>query len=352
MIQKKLTKEKQNTSIIKLTASLLATLLSLTTVAALCASSSKAVISTPADDNIPLQSNNAATWSPEMFEAIYGTSNPETNSESSTATEQTQQNTEVTITPPSDKPSFMFREFYEDETLVGRHISSDTAIVVSKVQRGDLNFFICDILLASAEALSTAFASGHITGRNYTSSIAKSVGAALAVNGDFCGFRSHGIIIRNKHLYRGAKSAWDLLYLDSYGNLTATNGKNVTADALVSQNVLQSWCFGPTLVNGYEIVDNFNSPDLSKSAYEPRTAIGQISDLHYVIIVADAVRTGTATLGGMTFAQLAQEFKNLNCRVAYNLDGGGSTTLYFKGQVINTPCGRGERHVSDIIYFK
>lgn len=52
------------------------------------------------------------------------------------------------------------------------------------------------------------------------------------------------------------------------------------------------------------------------------------------------------------FKELATEFKRLGCQWAYALDGGGSTTLYFNGEVINTPSDwTGERKISDILYF-
>ena len=46
--------------------------------------------------------------------------------------------------------------------------------------------------------------------------------------------------------------------------------------------------------------------------------------------------------------------KQLNCDIAYNLDGGGSSTLYFNGNIINNPVSMGksnERKVSDIVYI-
>ena len=51
---------------------------------------------------------------------------------------------------------------------------------------------------------------------------------------------------------------------------------------------------------------------------------------------------------GFVFAQKAV------AKTAYNLDGGGSSTLYFNGQVINKPTTNGnisERAVSDIVYI-
>ncbi|WP_251033310.1 phosphodiester glycosidase family protein [Bacillus sp. ISL-75] len=50
--------------------------------------------------------------------------------------------------------------------------------------------------------------------------------------------------------------------------------------------------------------------------------------------------------------EFAQVFEDLGCTKAYNLDGGGSSTMYFKGRVVNNPLGKGqERGVSDILYI-
>ena len=363
----------------KLTVSLSASLLSILIVAAFCSSSSKVVTKATVDDPSLNTEDNAVTWSPDMYEILFGTTANGTNSPSTDVETPSSENTSsdietekaptsssssTTSTPSTStqggsiyapdeyKPSVMFREFYEDEHFIDQHITNEYCLTLSKVERGDLNYFICDIVLASPKALHTAFASGQITGRHYTSAIAESVGAVFAINGDFCGFRNHGIIIREGKLYRGASSDWDVCYLDADGNLNTTVCKNVNANTLVENGVLQSWCFGPTLVKDYEVVSSFNTPGLSKSAREPRVAIGQVDKLHYIILVVDAVRTNNTTIGGMSFSSLAQEFVNLGCKIAYNLDGGGSTTLYYKGKVINTPCGSGERKVSDIIYFK
>ena len=47
--------------------------------------------------------------------------------------------------------------------------------------------------------------------------------------------------------------------------------------------------------------------------------------------------------------------KDQGCTVAYNLDGGGSTTMWFNGEVVNNPTTNGnsikERKVSDIVYI-
>ena len=83
----------------------------------------------------------------------------------------------------------------------------------------------------------------------------------------------------------------------------------------------------------------------------PRTAIGQIGEGHYVMVVSDG-RTDESA--GLSVYELAQVMADLGCETAYNLDGGGSSTMYFNGAVVNNPTsGHGikERSVSDIVYI-
>lgn len=70
------------------------------------------------------------------------------------------------------------------------------------------------------------------------------------------------------------------------------------------------------------------------------------------IVVADG---RTEESQGLSLYQMAEVLKAYGAQTAYNLDGGGSSTLYFNGQVINKPTTNGntisEREVSDIVYI-
>ncbi len=80
----------------------------------------------------------------------------------------------------------------------------------------------------------------------------------------------------------------------------------------------------------------------------PRTAVGIRSDGAWVVLVADGRQPGLSR--GMTFEEAALALKSRGCDNAINLDGGGSTTLYLAGEVVNTPSDFGiERPVSDAI---
>ena len=88
-------------------------------------------------------------------------------------------------------------------------------------------------------------------------------------------------------------------------------------------------------------------------ASNPRTAIGMVEPGHYFFVVSDG-RTNESE--GLSLYQLADIMKTLGCTVAYNLDGGGSSTMYFNGEIINYPTTSGrsmkERGVSDIVYIE
>jgi exopolysaccharide biosynthesis protein len=91
----------------------------------------------------------------------------------------------------------------------------------------------------------------------------------------------------------------------------------------------------------------------------PRTCACVTNDKKLLLITVDG-RSSEAF--GMTLAELAYLTKILNCKDAINFDGGGSTTLYIKGQpengVVNYPSDNklfdhaGERSVSNIFYLK
>lgn len=82
----------------------------------------------------------------------------------------------------------------------------------------------------------------------------------------------------------------------------------------------------------------------------PRTAIAELEPLHYLFVVSDG---RTSESKGLSLYELAEFLSSRNVTCTYNLDGGGSSTMYFNGQIINHPTPRGndvhERSVSDIV---
>ena len=229
-------------------------------------------------------------------------------------------------------------------------------ISIETLRLDDTTYYVADIQLASADSLKTAFAQATY-GRNIkatTSEIAAENNAIFAINGDFYGFRDTGYVIRGGQLYRDTASSTaqaEDLVIDSDGNFSIINESEVTAQQLLEQGAVQVFSFGPALVEDGQVVVSTGEEVDQAMTSNPRTAIGQISALHYLVIVSDG---RTSESAGLTLYQLATLFAQRGCTVAYNLDGGGSSTMVFNGNVVNNPTSGGsiaERAVSDIVYI-
>lgn len=217
--------------------------------------------------------------------------------------------------------------------------------------------YIADIQLSSISFLRTAFAKDTY-GRNirdYTSTMAENNNAVLAINGDFYGYRSVGLVIRNGVLYRDVpRAAPDTrsLLIDKNGNFEIYEEGIETGQQLIDRGIFQAWSFGPVLVENSDISPSVNNQNWVSSSRNPRVGIAQLGPLHYLFIVADG---RSALSKGLTLVQFSQLFKEKGASIAYNLDGGGSATIWFNGQVINKPTYDGvgvyERGVSDIVYI-
>ncbi len=227
------------------------------------------------------------------------------------------------------------------------------SITLTEYREYDTAIYVADIVLSSAEYLKTAFAQ-NAYGRNVTaitSEIAEDAGAILAINGDYYGARQQGYVIRNGVLYRdtAASDQEDLVIYDD-GTFGIISEEESAAQALLEDGAVQVLSFGPALVVDGAISVSEGDEVGKAKASNPRTAIGVIDDLHYVFVVSDG---RTEESEGLSLSELAEFMEGLDVQTAYNLDGGGSSTLYFNGEVINQPTTNGkkigERSVSDIV---
>ena len=231
------------------------------------------------------------------------------------------------------------------------------SVNLSETTVNNTQVYVADITLSSSDYLKTAFAQNaygtNVTAK--TSVTAADNNAILAVNGDYYGANSTGYVIRNGVVYRDTvredSSNGDLaIYKD--GSFKVIYEDQISAEQLVNDGVVNLLAFGPALVENGEIAVDTNTEVGQAMASNPRTAIGMIDENHYIIVVSDG---RTSESEGLSLYQLAEVMKSYGAKTAYNLDGGGSSTLYFNGQVINKPTTGGnkisERAVSDIVYI-
>lgn len=247
----------------------------------------------------------------------------------------------------------------QEETMVKTSETSyedgEISITLTEYREEDTSIYVADIVLSSPEYLKTAFAQNSY-GKNVTektSEIAEGVNAILAINGDYYGAQEKGYVLRNGTLYRSeAEEGQEDLVIYEDGSFEIISEETITAEELLEQGAQELLSFGPALIENGTIAVTEEDEVGKAMASNPRTAIGIIDNLHYVFVVSDG---RTEESEGLSLLELAEFMDGLGVKTAYNLDGGGSSTMYFNGEVINTPTTNGrsikERSVSDIVYI-
>ncbi|WP_019181131.1 phosphodiester glycosidase family protein [Microbacterium yannicii] len=301
---------------------------------------------------VALTGGGAAAWAADRFlvehveiadVSEYEAQNSTTDETSSATTEATEttETTEATVTDTS----------YTD---------GETSVTVSTVTEGSgddtVTYYVADVVLSDATTLRSAFAKDQF-GENITeltSQIAHDNGAIFAVNGDYYGFRDTGIVIRNGVVYRDEPARAGLVFYTD-GTVEVYDETATSAEELLAAGAWNTLSFGPAIVEDGAVVDGIETQEIdtnfgnhSIQGDQPRTAVGVIDENHLVFVVVDGRQEGYSA--GVTLTELADIMTGLGATTAYNLDGGGSSTMYFNGKVVNQPSNGGERGTSDILY--
>lgn len=200
----------------------------------------------------------------------------------------------------------------------------------------------------------------YLAGNEYDSDYSHSVSrmgnmtnAVIASSADFYRGRNHGIIVyQGKVMRTNYSELVDTCFIDRDGNLILVPAGEINgideAQKFVDENHIDfSLAFGPILVKDGvrcdpdmyylgEINDNY-----------PRAALCQKDDLHYMLVVCNR---NFGYFNPPTIHTFAERIEQLNCKLAYTLDGGKTGTISMRGKALN-PLNDSERWISDIIYF-
>lgn len=106
---------------------------------------------------------------------------------------------------------------------------------------------------------------------------------------------------------------------------------------------------GPRLVKNGSVFLTTKTEDFGSDVAggrAPRTALGLTKDGRLLLVVVDGRQTTSA---GMTLLELALFMQELGAVDALNLDGGGSSEMVLKDQVLNKPSDGRERKVGDAL---
>lgn len=211
-----------------------------------------------------------------------------------------------------------------------------------------VTYYVADVYVSSLEYLRTALADGEY-GTNIkqdVDDIASDNNAIFAITGDSYGNNTTGIVIRDGILYRDDENDADVCLLYTDGTMKTFTAAEFDEESVKEDNVWQAWCFGPALLDGEgNVLSEFTTTTYLSEAH-PRVAIGYVAPGHYVFVVVDGRDEGYSR--GATLSELAAIMQKEGCLTAYNLDGGGSSSMLYDGEYVNKSTGR---DISDIIYI-
>ncbi len=234
---------------------------------------------------------------------------------------------------------------YSDDTI---HVD------IQQTQQDNSIYHIAYVKIASPSQLRTAIAGGINSTRTApATTLAQSVNAVVAVNGDFFSKYTGGYIVRQgQTLRKKVSDHYDLLLIDENADFhMLLAGKKGQEDGIVSllkeHRIVNAFFFGPALVMDGNVCEISAEYGWNPNGQEPRAAIGQLAPLSYVVVTVDGRIDASQ---GVTLPTLAAFMKQIGCQQAYNLDGGNSSALVFHNQLLSIK-DVDERSVNDIVYF-
>lgn len=209
--------------------------------------------------------------------------------------------------------------------------------------------YIAHLEFSDYSRLSTNSANGKY-GKGYetTSNAANRLGAIFCVNGDYSSCDPNNSTVRGGVVERGNAVYGGGIYNANTGIFTSPKAAGVAgqpfSEVVPSKftDYLSFWAF--TVVNDGEVVER-------DSSRAQRTLIGTSGNPGDIYIVVSEGRYVDGESLGLTLNECGLLMKKLGCVFAIPLDGGGSSTIYFNGKVLNS-ARENERAVVDFVYFK
>lgn len=250
-----------------------------------------------------------------------------------------------------------------DTKVLQSYVSDSKAILIRRVSFGfgpdKVTAYVADIYLEDIKDLMgcVLFDEEGSISKGTPEDVMNEIDDALfIVNTDFMRKRSWGLYVRGGKVYRDKPTAGiDICAINKDGTMEILDGDTLDSKALMEEGkVWHVLTFGPSLLNedgtprdqnsDFRINDNYsryNEDETVSSvgflAPNPRTAIGQAEDGHYVIVSVDGRDKWYSR--GMRFPELSHLMYEEGCKVAYNLDGGGSVFMYYDGEAVNSNTG-------------
>ncbi len=259
--------------------------------------------------------------------------------------------------PPEANPAGFAADSYEDESIQVR---------MEHREENGVTWHIAWVTVQSPTQLRTAVANPEKPKGKKTyhvQDIAKRNHAVVAINSDYMSNDPEKTTyeIRQTTEIRAKSNRYkDVLIINEEGDFHfilanpemtskkyAEWMKEELASYTAEHRIINAFTFGPALVVNGEKQQTSEEYGYNTNRPEPRTAIGQMGPLSYVMVIAE----GRGESAGVTHQQLADFMAGLGCQQAFNLDGGNSTELVFGETLYKGAPNAAQRSQSDIIYF-
>ena len=165
------------------------------------------------------------------------------------------------------------------------------------------------------------------------------------MSGDYASLLDAGLVAANGEVFRKSNDkARDNCLILKDGTMVTYPRRTKTVDEMITDNLWHSFLFGPRLLD--DDGQPFPKFDSKIGVANPRSVIGYYGPGHFCFVLVDG---RSAQSKGLALIPLSRFMSELGCKAAYNLDGGQSAMMYFRGQIITEPYNGG-RKISDIIY--
>ncbi|MBQ1631313.1 MAG: phosphodiester glycosidase family protein [Clostridia bacterium] len=247
------------------------------------------------------------------------------------------------------------------KALIYTYSGRNAAVDIYHYQKGKLQYQVADIYVRDANCFKTNYSLSYH--RNMiTQQYAEGIHAIVSANGDNfnSGKIEDGLVIRNgAQLFpedgsKQTKFTRDLCVLFSDGSMRVYDCvlDPIDYDEILRHYPRQAFYFGPKLLNDDGTAKTKFNSNLGK--INPRTVLGYFEPGHYALVVVLGTRTmidyrgknlGNGKSPGMALIDLSALCEDLGFSMAYNLDGGGSSSMVWN----QTVFGHNDRTHSDIL---
>ncbi|MBO5534393.1 MAG: phosphodiester glycosidase family protein [Clostridia bacterium] len=231
---------------------------------------------------------------------------------------------------------------YEDETL---------SIRIETTRAYNTTIQLVYVKISDPSQMRTAMADRYGTTRlAYPEVLAERNNAVLAVNGDFFNMHNRGYLVRQGETYRTrADTQLDILIIDDKGDFHILRDPTNEMVAAFEGKIINSFNFGPALIMDGEEILPPKRIDAGTFRKAQRMVACQLGPLSYLFVATEGPENKGSE--GLTLEEMIHFLHELKVPLAYNLDGGSSSSVVLGGTKINGMSNKKKRTLCDILYF-